>query len=37
MIVACGVFAYVVGSVETILHRGSSIEDHFKAKILHIN
>lgn len=37
MLVACGVFAYVVGSIETIVRRSNTIESQFKEKILHIN
>lgn len=37
MIVACGVFAYVVGSIETIVRRSNTIESQFKEKILHVN
>ena len=32
-LIACGVFAYVVGSIEMILNRSSTIEDEFKEKI----
>lgn len=37
MLVSCGVFAYVVGSIETIVSRSSSIDTQFKEKILHVN
>ena len=37
MLVACGVFAYVVGSIETIVRRSNTIESDFKEKILHVN
>jgi hypothetical protein len=37
MLVSCGVFAYVVGSIETIVRRSSSIESIFKERILHVN
>jgi hyperpolarization activated cyclic nucleotide-gated potassium channel 2 len=37
MLVACGVFAYVVGSIEGIVRRSSTIESVFKEKILHVN
>jgi len=37
MIVACGVFAYVVGSIGTIVNRSSTIIQDFKDKVLHIN
>ena len=37
MLVSCGVFAYVVGSIETIVRRSSSIESVFKERILHVN
>ena len=36
-LVSCGVFAYVVGSIETIVSRSSSIDTQFKEKILHVN
>lgn len=37
MIASCGVFAYVVGSIETIVKRSSTIESEYKEKILHVN
>lgn len=37
MLVACAVFAYVVGSIETIVRRSNTIENLFKEKILHVN
>lgn len=37
MLVACGVFAYVVGSIETIVRRQNTIESDFREKILHVN
>ena len=37
MLVSCGVFAYVVGSIETIVRRSNTIENQFKQTILHIN
>lgn len=37
MLISCGVFAYVVGSIETILRRSSVIEEKYKEKILHVN
>ena len=37
MLVACGVFAYVVGSIETIVRRSNTIESAFKERILHVN
>ena len=37
MLVACGVFAYVVGSIETIVRRQNTIESEFREKILHVN
>ena len=37
MLVSCGVFAYVVGSIETIVRKTSINETLFKEKILHIN
>jgi len=37
MLVSCGVFAYVVGSIETIVRRSSSIDSMFKERILHVN
>lgn len=36
-LISCGVFAYVVGSIETIVSRSSSIDTQFKEKILHVN
>jgi potassium channel len=36
-LVACAVFAYVIGSIEGIVSRGSKIEQDFKERILHIN
>jgi Ion transport protein len=37
MLIACGVFAYVVGSIETIARRSSTMASVFKEKILHVN
>lgn len=37
MLVACGVFAYVVGSIETIVRQQNTIESEFREKILHVN
>jgi hyperpolarization activated cyclic nucleotide-gated potassium channel 2 len=37
MLIACGVFAYVVGSIETIARRSNNMEADFKEKILHVN
>ena len=37
MLISCGVFAYVVGSIETIVRQSNTIENEFKEKILHIN
>lgn len=37
MLIACGVFAYVVGSIETIARRQSTMASVFKEKILHVN
>jgi len=37
MLIACGVFAYVVGSIETIARRQHTIAAMFKEKILHVN
>ena len=34
---SCAVFAYVVGSIETIVKNSSSIESDFKQKILHVS
>ena len=34
---SCAVFAYVVGSIETIVKNSSSIENEFKQKILHVS
>jgi hypothetical protein len=36
-LIACGVFAYVVGSIEMIVNRSSTIEDEFKEKIFQVN
>ena len=37
MLIACAVFAYVVGSIETIVRRSNTIENVFKERILHVN
>jgi hypothetical protein len=37
MLIACGVFAYVVGSIETIARRSNTMASVFKEKILHVN
>lgn len=37
MLVSCGVFAYVVGSIETIVRSSGVIEEFYKEKIIHIN
>ncbi len=37
MLIACGVFAYVVGSIETIARRSNTMAAVFKEKILHVN
>ena len=37
MLVSCGVFAYVVGSIEQIVRRSSTIEQEYKERILHVN
>jgi len=37
MLMSCGVFAYVVGSIETIVRRSNTIENVFKERILHVN
>lgn len=37
MLVSCGVFAYVVGSIETIVRQTSIFDTYFKEKILHVN
>lgn len=37
MLIACGVFAYVVGSIETIARRSNTMAVVFKEKILHVN
>ncbi len=37
MLIACGVFAYVVGSIETIARRSNTMAAIFKEKILHVN
>lgn len=37
MLISCGVFAFVVGSIETILRRSNTIESICKERILHIN
>jgi hypothetical protein len=36
MLIACGVFAYIVGSIETIVHRSNTKSSEFKEKILHV-
>ena len=37
MLIACGVFAYVVGSIEMIVSRTNTIELEFKERMLHVN
>lgn len=37
MMIACGVFAFVVGSIETMAKRSNSMAAVFKEKILHVN
>jgi len=37
MLIACGVFAYVVGSIETITRRSNTMASVFQEKILHVN
>jgi hyperpolarization activated cyclic nucleotide-gated potassium channel 2 len=37
MLISCGVFAYVVGSIETIARRSNTMATVFKEKILHVN
>jgi hypothetical protein len=37
MLIACGVFAYVVGSIETIARRSNTMASVFQEKILHVN
>ena len=37
MIVSCGVFAYVVGSIENIVRASTYIDSEFKETILHVN
>ena len=37
MLVSCGVFAYVVGSIENIVRASSHIDSEFKETILHVN
>lgn len=37
MLIACGVFAYIVGSIETIARRSNTMAAIFKEKILHVN
>ena len=37
MLIACGVFAYVVGSVQTLANRSNTMAAIFKEKILHVN
>jgi hypothetical protein len=37
MLIACGVFAYVVGSIETIARRSNTMASVLKEKILHVN
>ncbi len=37
MLIACGVFAYVVGSIETIARKSNTMAAIFKEKILHVN
>ena len=37
MLLACGVFAYIVGSIESIVKKSDSMAAIFKEKILHVN
>lgn len=37
MLVSCVVFAYVVGSIESVIRKQSVIEEQFKDKILHVS
>lgn len=37
MLIACGFFAYTVGSIGSILNRSNMMASEFKEKILHIN
>ena len=37
MLVSCGVFAYVVGSIENIVRASTYIDSEFKETILHVN
>ena len=37
MLVSCGVFAYVVGSIENIVRASTYIDSEFKQTILHVN
>ena len=37
MILACGVFAFVIGSIETILQKSNHSHAKCKEKILHVN
>jgi len=37
MLIACGVFAYVVGSIDTIARRSNTMASIFKEKMLHVN
>lgn len=36
MLIACGVFAYVVGSIETIMSTSTTESAELKEKILHV-
>ena len=37
MLVSCGVFAYVVGSIENIVRSSTYIDAEYKETILHVN
>ena len=37
MLMACGVFAYVIGSIGTVLSSRFDAETTFKTKMMHVN
>lgn len=37
MLLACGVFAYVIGSLGTLITTKSEAENMFRQKIIHVN
>ena len=37
MLLACGVFAFIIGSIETMVQKSNANSAQFKEKILHVN